>query len=101
MSVDSPRDTRFTAREWRHILGINVGGLLACITIILLGSMQFCPDPLGDAVLAGLAVIASLASFFVGWRNDPECSDEINLLILLAYPVVPLFTVSIVCLWYW
>jgi len=96
MRTRAPLESPFTRREWQHLMGMTAADWIAYAAFLLLVAMYFCPDALGDALLAGAAVIASLASFVVGWRHDPECSDFANALSLISYPMVPLITALVV-----
>lgn len=100
MPANDHVDMPFTKREWQHLTGVTAADGFAYLTLLLLGAIYFCADPVGDALLAGGAIVASLISFVLGWRHEPECSDLFNAVILLAYPPVPLITMAIVGLLY-
>jgi len=100
MPANDQLDIPFTKREWQHLTGMTAADWFAYLTLLLLCAIYFCADPVGDALLAGGAIVASLVSFVLGWRHEPECSDLFNAMILFAYPPVPLFTLAIVGLLY-
>lgn len=74
-------------RELQHWLGMTLADWFSYGALALVIALFINDGPGGDLILAIGAVLCGFLSFLIGWRHEPECSDETNVLILVDYPL--------------